>query len=75
MAPTTTDLKRSIIQRDAELARLRKALADLAPICWAINDTTDRSEADRYYLGSTNHWFDLHDALHKHADTIRTVET
>lgn len=75
MAPTITDLKRSIIRRDAELARLRAALADLAPICWRINDTTDRSDADRYYLASTNQWDDLHDALHKHADTIRTVES
>ena len=59
---------------NADAASLRSALADLAPICWTINDTTDRSDADRYYLESTNHWDDLHEALHKHADTIRTVE-
>lgn len=53
---------------------LRAALADLAPICWRINDTTDRSETDRYYLASTNDWDDLHAALHKHLFVIKTVE-
>lgn len=74
MAPTIADLKKSIIRRDAELAQLRAALADLAPICWRINDTTDRSETDRYYLASTNDWEDLHAALHKHVFVIKTVE-
>ena len=35
----------------------------------------EQTAESRAYLGSTNHWFDLHHALHKHADTIRTVET
>lgn len=59
---------------NANAAALRNALADIAPICWLINDTTDRSEADRYYLASTNQWDDLHAALHKHADVISSVE-
>lgn len=66
--------ERGLYDRGDELEKLRAALADLAAICWRINDTTDRSEADRYYLASTNDWDALHEALHKHADTIRTVE-
>lgn len=54
--------------------KLEAALRDLGAICWRINDTADRSEFDRYYLASTNDWDELHSALHKHADTIRTVE-
>lgn len=48
-------------------ARLTKALSDLGEIARKINDTVDRSEGDRYYLGSTNDWDDLHEVLHRHA--------
>lgn len=63
-----------IAELEAENLRLRTALCEFAAVAWKINDTVDRSEADRYYLASTNDWDDLHEVLHKHLKVINEVQ-